>query len=160
MLPMNMMNAVVAFQMDDRRPPLPPVEQMVGDAEARIAKREERLVKIEAAVTAVLEQRSAESLAALKDIISDIIADDPNGAVCPQLENARISVVDIGKIYDGLLKAVELSNVQLGQKTQQHNALQSSLQQLQYTLTRGNMSQVRGFLQECAGKGASYAANH
>lgn len=160
MLPMSMMDAVVAFQMDDRSPPFPPVEQMVSDTKARIAKREERIARIEEAVKAVLKQMSVESLTALRDILADIMTDDPNGAVRPQLENAHLAIVDIGKIYNSTLKAVEQSNSQLSQKAQQNIELQRLLQQLQHTLKSGNGSQVQSFLGECAGKGASYAANH
>lgn len=161
MLPMSMMKAVVAYQMDDRKPPLPPVEQMIGDAKARIAKREERIARIEAAVMAVLEQRSVGSLTALIDILAKIIADDPNGAAPPQLENIRLAVADIGEIYESTVKAVEKSNHQLSQKAQQNLVLQGLLKQLQYTLEWGNgSSQIQGFLGECSDKGASYVAKH
>lgn len=160
MMPMRMMPGVVAFQRDEQRAPLPPVPQMVNDARARIERFEERLARVEAAVTAVLEQGSTELLDALRELKADILADDPNGAVVPQLENLSQVVVKIGPICNGAQKAVAQSNEDLARKLSQHHELQGLLRQLQQTLASGDSSRVRGFLQECSYKGASYAAHH
>ena len=155
---MNLMNALVAYQMDDTRAPLPPVEDMLNDAEVNIARREERLARIEATVATTLAERSEASLNALQECLDDLMADDPNGAVRPQLANVSQMIDDIRHIYEGTRVAVVKTHEQLVQRAQQNMALHNELKNLQSQLKAGSNSQIRTFMKACAEKGASYAA--
>jgi hypothetical protein len=139
---------------------LPPVEMMVREAKARIAKRDERLSRIEAAVSAVLTDRSAASLTALRDLMEDVKVDYPHEAALPQLDNLGLALQKVGELYGTAEKAVAESNAELSRKLQQHQHLQVILKNLQYTLRSGDGSQIKGFFKECAEHGASYVAHH
>lgn len=138
---------------------LPPVEHMICEAEARIDKCDQRLLRVELAVTAVLTERSAESLDALKELLAEVKADDPYEAVLPQLENLGLAVLNIDDLHDTAEKAVAESNATLTRKLDQHRYLQVILKNLQDTLRSGNGSQIRGFIKDLTECGASYAAH-
>ena len=156
MLSMDMMNAFVAYQMNDSEAPLPSKEELINRAKAIIANREKRINELES-VANMLKQRADMSVATLESLMTHVLSDDPMAAVQPQLENIRRSVTTIEEINRNLLKTLELSNEQFNQKIQLNIELRESLSNLQQKLKSQKNSQTVSFLNECSVR-ASYAA--
>ena len=154
MLSIDNMNAFVAYQMDDSKPPLPSKEELINRAKAIIANREKRINELESVVN-MLKERADISVATLKCLTTHVFSDDPKAAVQPQLENIRCSAT-IEEINRNLLKTLELSNEQLDQKIQLNIELRESLSNVQKKLKNQKNSQTVSFLNECAVR-ASYA---
>lgn len=159
MLPLDMMDRMVAIQMGEGEGAPPPVEEMVASFNELIDRREERLAKIEAAVTDILERRSQASLGVLSGIVDGILLEDPNSACLPQLENIRQAVEDIKKLQSSLLEPVEQSTLKIGQKRVLCTHLQEALVELKQAVkVRGGDPRVQKFYRDLSERGASYAA--
>ncbi len=154
---MSLMDAVVAYQMGGRAP-LPPVPQIIADAEARIAGRQERLARITATVTAALSKQSEAEISGLEDCMLDLRTDDPTAAVTPQSENITQMLSDMKVITGRTLGAVVQTDHQLAQRVQENIALKNELKNLRSKLPAAQNAQIKNFLQECSQKGSSYAA--
>ena len=107
MLPVSMMDAVVAYQMNGAAP-LPPTEQILADAEARIAKRGERFSRIGTS----LSEQSEREIGGLQGCFDDLRRDDPTRAVRPQEENIGRMVADMKAINAKTLGALARTDQQ------------------------------------------------
>ena len=157
-MPVSMMDAVVAYQMDDRNAPLPPVEEIIADAEARIAKREERLSRIRATVTAGLSEQSEAEIGGLQECLVDLRRDDPLRAVKPQDENLKQMVADLRVINEKTLGALARTDQQLAERTRENGALRNELQNLRSRSAAASNAQIKKFLSECSERGSQYVS--
>ena len=158
-----LMRAVVDFQRDDQKAPLPPPKEIFAHAEEYIAGRcheeEERLHNINAAVLPILKKRSDDAVAALRGITQRISADASFSAANGQLENIEGAEEDLDEMYDRGVMALKRSRAQLQQKKEHNQYLRSMVQNVTQTMKRDPGNQVNGFLQEVAEKSSYYVGN-
>lgn len=156
MLPMNLMHTFVEYQHDPSI--LPPIEEIVGDAEAHITNLETRFDRIEAQVTGQLESRITAVFAALANLEKEMAAEDPNFAAQPQLENIQQALAIIRKLYKQNIQALEEARKKLELKKEQNRELQDEIRQLRAQL-KAMESPALAFVKEGGKRAATYAAN-
>jgi|GEM_PF-5805399 len=156
-MPMDMMNAVVDYQMNDKLIPLQSPEKQIELANKRLLQRERRLEKTEKFVLDQLKEKS-EKFGEIEEALNEKGNLKPFLAVEIQIPNLTNSHEDQQKMFGVAIKSLAITRGQL-RKTQEENLiLNNQLQNLQSAL-KAKKNRKDPFLDELGKKTTAYAAN-
>lgn len=156
-MPMEMMNAVVDYQSDDRLAPLESATNQIEFAKKRILQRERRLEKTTNHVMEQLKEK-VEKFGEIESAQKEMAEKKPFAAIDMQIPNLEQALDEQKNMYAVAVRSLEVTRVQLRHTKQQHLELSFKVQDLQQKV-KAKREKPHPFLEEFKNKSSGYAAD-